>query len=726
MERQGRSVRGAASLLALLLLTVTACSTGAKTAPRAVPPHAEILWDTWGVPHIFATDSVQLFYAFGWAQMASHGDLLLRSYGTARGRAAEYWGPGYLDGDRWVQVNDVPGRARGWYAAQSPDMRRCLDAFAEGINAYGREHGERLAPELRAVLPVDAVDVLAHLENTIQFTFLAGQATIRQEIGKGLVAPRADPSGGSMAWAVAPQHTRDGHSLLLINPHVEWNGPVIWYEAQINAPGVDVTGATVIGFPMLAVGFNDHLGWAHTVNPLDRYDLYRLDLRPDGYAWEGGSRAFERETRTLKVKQPDGSLKEEPLQILRSVHGPVIWQGGNQAVALRVAGLDTPGMVEEYWDMARARDLQEFEAALRRLQSPMFSVIYADDQGHILHLFGGRVPVRSRGDWKFWAGLIPGDTASTLWTRTHPYDDLPRVLDPPTGWLQNANDPPWLTTFPPVLDPARFPPYMAPRGADMGLRAESAVKLLRANDHISFDDLVAYKHSTHCELADRWLDDLLPAARASADPDAREAAEVLAAWDRSLEADSRGAVLFEVWALQMRLRRPPTRPTNFATVWQESEPLTTPRGILHPDEAARILADAAREVKKAAGRLDVPFGEANRLRIGGVDLPANGGPNSLGSLRTLDYELAKDGHFEANGGETYVAVVEMSHPLRAAEVLSYGNASQPGSKHHGDQLALISQKRLRPVWRSREEIEQHLESRTALSYQAATGINDRR
>ncbi len=719
MGSQG-GFRAAARLLWVpLLFAATACSPGARTASLAAPPHAEILWDTWGVPHIFATDSRQLFYAYGWAQMASHGDLLLRSYGAARGRAAEYWGARYLDQDRWVQINDIPERARRWYADQSPSMSVCLDAFAAGINAYGREHGDRLGPDVRAVLPVDAVDVLAHVQHTLHFTFLASPLSIRREIEEGLAASRETSSLGSMAWAVAPGHTRDGHALLLINPHVEWNGPVTWYESQLDAPGVDITGATIVGFPILAVGFNDHLGWGHTVNLLAAYNLYLLDLRPGGYAWEGGSRAFERETRTLKVRQPDGSLKDEPLPILRSIHGPVIWQDGGRAVALRVAGLDTTGIVEQYWDMARASNLREFEGALRRLQSPMFSVIYADDQGHILHLFGGRIPVRSHGDLKFWAGLVPGDTASNLWTRTHPYEELPRVLDPPTGWLQNANDPPWLTTFPPVLDPARFPPYIAPRELGVvgeSLRAERAIQLLRANDHISFDDLVAYKHSTHCELADRWLDDLVRAARASADPDAREAAEVLARWDRALDADSRGATLFEVWVMEMRRRRPSTRPTNFSTVWQENEPLTTPRGILKPVEAAQILADVARDLRKRFGRLDVPFGEVNRLRIGDVDLPGNGGPNSVGSLRTLDYELAKDGRYQATGGETYIAVVELSHPLRAAEVLSYGNASQPGSKHHSDQLALISEKRLRPVWRGREEIERHLESRTALAY----------
>ena len=121
----------------------------------------------------------------------------------------------------------------------------------------------------------------------------------------------------------------------------------------------------------------------------------------------------------------------------------------------------------------------------------------------------------------------------------------------------------------------------------------------------------------------------------------------------------------------------------------------------------------------STGRLDVPCGKVNRLRLGDVDLPGNGGPDSLGALRTLAYEPAKDARFQAYGGETYLAVVELSHPVRAAEVLSYGNASQLGSRHHSDQLALVSQKRLRPVWRSCAEIEGHLEKRTCPTRPAA-------
>src|SRR5215213_8107541 len=90
---------------------------------------AELLWDTWGVPHIFADDTVNLFYGFGWAQMHAHGDLLLRLYGQARGRAAEYWGERYLESDRLLRTIGTPSRAPEWYAAQSPDFRADLEAF---------------------------------------------------------------------------------------------------------------------------------------------------------------------------------------------------------------------------------------------------------------------------------------------------------------------------------------------------------------------------------------------------------------------------------------------------------------------------------------------------------------------------------------------------------------------------------------------------------------------
>src|SRR4051812_23570751 len=85
---------------------------------------AEILWDTWEVPHIFAPDDESLFYGYGWAQAHNHGDAILRLYGAVRGRSAEYWGESGLVGDRYILTMGIPERAQEWYVAQSPSMRR--------------------------------------------------------------------------------------------------------------------------------------------------------------------------------------------------------------------------------------------------------------------------------------------------------------------------------------------------------------------------------------------------------------------------------------------------------------------------------------------------------------------------------------------------------------------------------------------------------------------------
>jgi acyl-homoserine-lactone acylase len=484
-----------------------------------------------------------------------------------------------------------------------------------------------------------------------------------------------------------------------------WSSFFTWFEAQLTAPGVDAYGATLVGMPILGLGFNDHLGWTHTTNPLDGMDLFELTLVEGGYRWDRAVKAFQTESQRIKIRQPDGSFREENLVVRRSVHGPVLEVKGDKAMAVRLVGLDQPHMFEQYWEMIRAENLQDFESALSRLQIPIFNVVYADRQGHILYVFGGRTPVRSSGGWQAWQGMVPGDRPETLWTRTHPYEDLPRLLDPPNGWLQNTNDPPWTSTVPVLLNPGDFPAYMAPRR--MRFRPQRSVRMLKQDRQITFEELSRYKHSTRMEMADRILDDLISAGGRSGNDLARRAARVLAGWDRRADAESRGSVLFAEWARTVGAE-------VFATPWQEHSPLITPKGLANPAAGVAALERAARKIRDRFGALDVPWGEVYRLRYAGHDLPANGGPSRLGIFRVLEFAPERDGRFRAVVGDSFVAVVEFSQPVRAAALLSYGNATQPDSPHRGDQLALFARKQLRQVWRTRKEVEAHLELREIL------------
>ncbi|HVQ29896.1 MAG TPA: acylase [Vicinamibacteria bacterium] len=673
--------------------------------PGPANPNAEILWDAYGVPHIFARDTESLFHAYGWAQMEAHGDLVLLLYGQARGRAAEYWGKDYLDSDKWVLRMGVPARAESWLAQQTPEWRRYFDAFARGMNDYAEKHGDRLDARRRVVLPVRPVDVLAHTQRVLHFTFVVS-APEAEAVGKHFKGDKP----GSNAWAIAPSRSASGKTLLLANPHLPWSDLFTWFEAHLNAPGVNATGATLVGQNLLGIAFNDHLGWTHTVNTLDAADFYELTLAPGGYRFDGQVRPFETESHSLKIRQDDGSLASETLVVKKSVHGPVVEEKPGKALALRVAGIDEAHLAEQYWRMIQAQSLAEFETALRMLQMPMFTVMYGDRDGHVLHLFGGRIPVRPAGSYD-WAGIVPGDTSATLWTNTHPYEDLPRVADPPSGWLQNANDPPWTTTFPSALDPGRFPPYMAPRS--MELRPQRSARMLAEDDKVTFDELVADAQSTRMELADRVLDDLVVAVERHGDDTARRAITTLVHWDRLADNDSQGAVLFAEWVRTLAGGAAYDDPSFFAVPWDEKRPRETPDGLRDPKAAADALSRAALAVEKSWGHLDVPWGDVYRLRRDSVDLPANGGSGSLGIFRVTGYQKAKDGRYSAVGGDSYVAAIEFATPVRARALLGYGNWSQPGSKHRTDQLELYSKKELRPVWRTRAEVEAHLEKREA-------------
>ena len=678
--------------------------------PSCEPPETEILWDTYGVPHIFSESRTKLFQAQGWSQMESHGDLILRLYGQARGRAAEYWGETYLESDLWVRTHGIPERGEAWHVTQDEEMYEYLEAFVEGMNAYARENPDALADEVRVVLPVEPGDVMAHYLRAIHYTFVSSPGLVPSGMRQDQMEAMLDELPGSNAWAVGPTRSASGHAMLLANPHLPWEDLFLWHEVQLAGPDFNAYGATLVGMPLVILGFTDHLGWTHTVNQYDGADLYELTLEDGGYLFGGEVRPFDTAVDTLQVLQEDSTLQARPLTIQRSVHGPVVGREEGKAYALRVAGLDRSGVFRQYYEMLSAGNLEEFEAAMAQLQLPMFTTMYADAEGHIMHLFNGLVPLRGQGDDDYWSGPVPGDVAETLWTDYHPYEDLPRVVDPASGWLQNANDHPWTTTIPlpPVMDPDLYPSYMVREF--MHLRAHRSVIMLLEDESVSFRELVDYKHSTRVEMADRLLDDLLPLAREEGSERARRAARVLEAWDRDTDADSRGAVLFLHWALALYDQ---TRGDPWAEDWTLEAPMATPDGLETPDLALRLLEAAADTTLARHGALDVAFGDVHRLRRDTLDLPANGHGDPLGIFRAAWYQRTGEGFtYELTGGDSFVLAVEFGDSIRARAVLGYGNSTQPDSPHRTDQLGLFSEKGMRPVWRTRGQVEANLSHRT--------------
>ncbi len=680
---------------------------------HAASPHkgTEILWDKFGVAHVYAKTTEDLFYGYGYAQAQSHGDLLLHLYGESRGRAAEYFGPSNLEADKWVWTNSVPQRSQKWLDQQTPEFRGYLEAFAKGINDYAAKHPEALSEESKRVLPVTALDPIEHTHRIVHFTYM-GSLRLSNTTGAPVTAAsllETPEDIGSNGWAIAPSHTAAGKTLLLGNPHLPWGGWETYYEIQLTAPGINLYGASQVGFPVLRFVFSDYLGFNQTVNSIDATDLYRIKTKDNGYLFDGKVLPFENSTHDLKIRQPDGSFRTETLKIRTTVHGPVIKTQDGDPIAMRVAALDRPFMLEQYWQMETAHDFAHFEKALSRLEVPCFNILYGDRDGHIEYLFNGTMPRRKSGDVQYWAGIVPGDTSDTLWKDYLTYAELPKSVDPPSGYVQNTNDPPWNTSWPNTIDPDKFPDYIARR--TISFRAERSLRMLYEDPKLTYDNFVKNKLSTHSEMADRILPDLLDAVEKFGTPLAKQAAAVLKAWDRESEAASRGAVLFYQWGTQFMGGAALASQAGFAVPYDVNLPLTTPRSLKDPAQAAKQLDTAAAQTVKLYGSLDVPWGQVMRLQFAGLDLPGNGGFGNLGVFRVITYGADHGATRSQTAGETYIAAVEFSNPIKAKVLLSYGNSSQPGSPHQSDQLPLVARKELRTAWRTRTEVLANLESR---------------
>ncbi|WP_256432992.1 penicillin acylase family protein [Spirosoma foliorum] len=221
--------------------------------------------------------------------------------------------------------------------------------------------------------------------------------------------------------------------------------------------------------------------------------------------------------------------------------------------------------------------------------------------------------------------------------------------------------------------------------------------------------MAGYKLNTGLEAADRFLDELLAATEQYPDSLIQNAASVLKVWDKTTNGDSRGAVLFTAWFDQFN-------PGMVAVSWDAGRPVSTPDGLKDTKKAVDLLRNAANQVLKKYGRLDIAWGAVNRFGPAGKDYSANGGSEQYGIYRTIHFvpDQSQPQVNRAVAGDTYVAITEFGEKPRAQVSLSYGNASQPGHKHNGDSWKRMSEKKLRKALLEKPAILQQLEKQETL------------
>jgi len=362
---------------------------------------AEILWDNYGVPHIYAQNQEVLAYAFGYAHGRSYGTTLLSLYGRGRGKAAEYWGGTLNLGlDIFMWTNRIPQLADESYYAQDPNSRVICDAFAEGFTDYINAHREDFNPSLLVVLPIEGIDVLRHGFHVLFYFLYVGSQTMRgtwmkdfdrtsdpffaNETAYRHFSAYADYNPldelsedvranlGSNAWAINSLRGASPNGMLVQNPHLPYFWFFRWYEAHlvIESEGLDLYGANLLGVPVLNIAFNEFLGWTHTVNVQRAYTGYELLLTtPGGSTYIFDDRVLPITTTSHTVYELDnGTLIPHEVVIEYSVHGPIIGRRGQRAFAVRLAGVDDllrPDYIKQWWDMGRAKKLHRVEGCNR-------------------------------------------------------------------------------------------------------------------------------------------------------------------------------------------------------------------------------------------------------------------------------------------------------------------------------------------------------------------------
>lgn len=684
---------------------------------------AEIIWDKWGIPHIYADNKSDLFYGQGWAMAKLHGNLSLKLYGESRGRGAEYQGAKMANQDRLFRKLGLPTIGKQNFKNAGEHTHTALAGFTAGFNAFIAAHSDKIKPENLAVFPVMPEDIMAHYFRIFYVEF-AGGAEVRAKwpakrasLKKSASAEPFDYAAraskiGSNTWAVGPKKSASGNAMLLANPHLPWFDFFMFYESHLVMGETNFSGINLVGFPGIVIGFNKNIGWSHTVNVLDNVDRYDLTKTQGGYLFDGKVMAFNSHTETMKIKQKDGSFKTETITIKSSIHGAVVKENDTGAMAIRFPAVERAGVLDQYWDMMNAQNLTEFKAALNMQQIPFFNAMYADSSGDIYYISNGFYPKRKKGDFKFWNGLIPGDNSAFLWTETYDISELPQITNPALGAMQNSNDSPWSSTIPMTLRKADYPDAFA--GAEtMTFRPQHSTRMLMNDDSITFDEMHDYQQSTHLDMADHVLDEMIPLAervvRKTDNALLRDATKVLKAWDRKANADSKGAVLFMEWLQKMDGK-------VFSDKWSSDNPWDTPTVLVDDTKALKALTDAGQLVVERYGKLDVPYGDIYRMKVGNYDEPGSGQSGYPGSFRVLAFQRDKKTNlYRAMHGDTYVSVMEFSKDgVKAKGLLSYGNSSEDGSPHKGDQLPLFAKKQWRDIYLDRADIVKLEKSRETL------------
>ncbi len=421
-----------------------------------------------------------------------------------------------------VSLRVGPERAAEMFAEDSPDDRVVVGDEATSPSRPA------MAPAHKAGKPSAAIsntDPEAAADIPIR-----GNADLWDQ-ARAILASFAEESRasiGSNNWAVDGSHTASGKPLLANDTHLELTMPSIWYIVHLTAPGWNVAGFSLPGEPLVVIGHNDRIAWGFSNNGADVQDLYLerfSDTNPHRYLANGKFVDAEVVTERIKVRgQADTSI-----DVISTRHGPIVRQDNGRMYALKWMALEPGALSHGYMWMGRAQSWREFRESLRDVSGPAQNVVYADVDGNIGFIVPGWIPIRKSGHGEV---PVPGDTDEFEWGGYIPFDELPQVLNPPSGIIVTANAR--------VVGPG-YKHYITDRW-ESPYRTERIFDLLKDRKDLRPADMNAIQNDI-VALNDKRLGDELvhTAASASAKPRDARTGEIiarLAKWDGRATVDS--------------------------------------------------------------------------------------------------------------------------------------------------------------------------------------------
>lgn len=652
--------------------------------------HAEVLRDGFGVPHIYGKTDADAIFGFGYAQAEDHLVDLARNYMASMGRAAELAGPDAAGLDYQTRLFRIPDLAAEGLTRLTGRTREFLNAFCNGVNRYAAGH-EGALPEGLKTFHCEPVMIVAQAQFLLLHEALGN---LNEKLGS------ADERGQSNQWVVGKSRTADGGVFFLMDPHLPWEGMQRWYEAHLVGDRLNVYGATFYGLPLIVMGHNGKVAWSMTRNDPDLADVFVEKVSPDGrkYLAAGGWKSFQTSEIRFQVKRKDGTgFDEETRRARYTPRGPVVEesQDGKTTRAAAIEGMPSFGILDEVYGMATAGGFEEFKRAIAAQEIPLWNLMFGDSNGEMLYVYNARVHdrpgsaggrMRPRAGWK----------AEDQWGVVIPFNELPMLRNPPSGFLMNTNVMPWNVTPGAGLRPEDFPEALVDRQA-LGLnpRGERATELLSRPEKLTVQDALAIATDEKApsgrkdiEVAQKDYTKLKQRGAKFENPrDIPRALEILKKWDGQASADSVGMTLVA------------TAAKEYANAEKKPSP-------------ARALDRALTELKAHFGTIEVKWGDFHRLRRGDEDLPAGGGTGEVQALWMADGPV-EDGKMMCRRGSSFTMLVHFRPGGRvdAYSLLPYGESEDPKSEHYADQMPLKSRRELKRAWFERADVEAHAKNR---------------